>query len=156
MTSWTRRWSRPCDHIASSGGISHSNCSHYENFLFIPQNKATLFWVQVTQIFKERAKECISEKWATCDSTALHCLFLIIFLSSPLWPVAPDSGACLLLQIIKAHCLSLFCHCIITRPDRSRPLSCSVLQLKVLQWHRTTCSSSKLPAGGDTTSATTD
>lgn len=65
--------------ICFSGGASHWNCSQYENFLFIPQNKATLFWVPVTQIFKERAKDCISEKRATYDSTALRCLFLIIF-----------------------------------------------------------------------------
>lgn len=61
------------------------NCSQLENFLleynFMPQNPATLIWVQVTQIFKKEEKrfKLHFRKRATKVSTALRCFFLFCF-----------------------------------------------------------------------------
>lgn len=96
------------------------NCSQLENFLleynFMPQNPATLIWVQVTQIFKKEKKgsNCISENGQ--QKFLLHCAVFFCFVLF-FTAVARGSSVRSLTstsdrQIIKAHSLSLVVrHC---------------------------------------------
>lgn len=78
----------------------------------MPQNPATLIWVQVTQIFQKKGQQkkgenCIFKKRATKVSTALRCFVFVLFLFTA---VARGSAVRSLTSTsdrIKAHSLSL-------------------------------------------------
>lgn len=131
-----------------------TSCLEYNS---VSQNPATLIWVQVTQIFKKKNKKrfkFISENGRQKVPTALHCA-VFLFCFSPLWPVAPLSGAWHLLQTdrIKTHSLSLLLAYLNTSQESSDPHGATASApahraeiLLVLP----SCSASEQAADGDT------
>lgn len=114
----------------------------------MPQNPATLIWVQATQIFKKKKKkkECISENGRR--NFLLHCAVLFLFCFTAVARGSSVRSLTSTTDRIKAHSLSLFWGVIITSSQAAGESSTEPQHQ--LQLVRTSCSASELPADGDT------
>lgn len=98
----------------------------------MPQNPATLIWVQATQIFKKKKKkkECISENGRR--NFLLHCAVLFLFCFTAVARGSSVRSLTSTTDRIKAHSLSLFWGVIITssqaEPQHSAPARQDQLQ----------------------------